>query len=146
MMDLSLCPAKAFIKSGVTMNNNKIGVGFLGAGDISNLHGEAVSANDKAKLIGSWDRTESRAIERAKQFSCKFYKEPLDLVNDPEVDVVFVLTNLKTHLEYAKLAIGKGKHVLIEKPVGVSVNEIKEIKQAAEKADVICMPGHNVIY
>lgn len=72
------------------MNNKKLGVGFLGAGDVSNLHGEAVIANGNAKLIGLWNRTGSKGIERAKQFSCKFYKEPADLVKDPEVDVVFV--------------------------------------------------------
>ncbi|MHB8278436.1 MAG: Gfo/Idh/MocA family protein [Candidatus Humimicrobiaceae bacterium] len=128
------------------MENKKIGIGFLGAGGISIIHGEAVKANEKAKLIGIWNRTESRGIEGAKQFSCKFYKEPSDLVSDPEVDVVFVLTNLETHLEYAKLAIESRKHVLVEKPVGMTVDEIKEMKILAEKAGVIFMPGHNVIY
>ena len=128
------------------MKNKKLGVGFLGAGDVSNLHGQAVLSNSNASLIGIWNRTESKGIERAKQFSCRFYKEPLELLNDPEVDVVFVLTNLETHLEYSKLAMQCGKHVLVEKPVGVSVDEIKEMKQTAEKEGVILMPGHNVIY
>ncbi len=128
------------------MAEKKLGVGFIGTGGISIIHGEAVMANSKSQLVGVWNRTRSRAEERAQQFSCKVYKEPQDLVNDPEVDVVFILTNLETHLEYAKLAIEKGKHVLIEKPVGMSVPEIKEIKKCSEKAGVICMPGHNVIY
>jgi predicted dehydrogenase len=128
------------------MAEKKLGVGFIGAGGISIIHGEAIKANKNTKLIGLWNRTQSRAEERAEQFSCKSYKEPQDLVNDPEIDVVFVLTNLETHLDFARLAIEKGKHVLIEKPVGMSVNEVKEIKKCAEKAGVICMPGHNVIY
>jgi predicted dehydrogenase len=128
------------------MADKKLGVGFIGAGGISINHGEAVSTNNKARLVGIWNRTESRGIERAKQFSCRPYKKPQDLVNDPEVDAVFVLTNLETHLEFAKLAMEKGKHVLIEKPVGMSVGEIKEMKKISEKAGVICMPGHNVIY
>jgi predicted dehydrogenase len=128
------------------MAEKKIGVGFIGAGGISIVHGDAIKANKNAKLVGIWNRTQSRADERAKQFSCKSYKEPQDLINDPEIDAVFILTNLETHLDYARLAIEKGKHVLIEKPVGMSVNEVKEIKKCAEKAGVICMPGHNVIY
>jgi predicted dehydrogenase len=128
------------------MAEKKIGVGFIGAGGISIVHGEAIKANKNAKLVGVWNRTQSRAEERAKQFSCKVYKEPQDLVNDPEIDAVFILTNLETHLDFARLAIEKGKHVLIEKPVGMSVNEVKEVKKCAEKAGVICMPGHNVIY
>jgi len=128
------------------MKNNKIGVGFFGAGGVSIVHGEAVKANGKAELIGIWNRTKSKGIERAKQFSCKFYKEASDLVNDSEIDMVFILTNVETHLEYTKLAIEKGKHVLVEKPVGMSINEIKEMKKLAEKAGVVFMPGHNVIY
>jgi predicted dehydrogenase len=128
------------------MTGKKVGVGFFGAGGISIVHGEAIKENKNAKLVGIWNRTQSRAEERAKQFSCKSYKEPQDLVNDPEIDVVFILTNLETHMDFAKLAIEKGKHVLIEKPVGMSVDEVKEIKKCAEKAGVICMPGHNVIY
>ncbi|MHB1276365.1 MAG: Gfo/Idh/MocA family protein, partial [Candidatus Humimicrobiaceae bacterium] len=73
-------------------------------------------------------------------------KDPEDLVNDPEIDVVFVLTNLETHLQYSKLAMENGKNVLVEKPVGVSVDEIKEMKRISEKEGVIFMPGHNVIY
>lgn len=144
--NFSITSAEVFIKFGGNIKNNKIGVGFFGAGGVSIIHGEAVKANDKSKLIGIWNRTESRGIERAEQFSCKFYKKPMDLVNDPEIDAVFILTNLETHLEYAKLAIEKGKHVLVEKPVGMSVDKIKEIKILAEKVGVIFMPGHNVIY
>jgi len=128
------------------MHPKKLGIGFLGAGGISIIHGKAVTLNNKAKLVGIWNRTESRGEERARQFSCKFFKDAYELVSNPEVDAVFVLTNLETHLKYAKMAIESGKHVLIEKPVGVSVKEIKEMKRLSEKAGIILMPGHNVIY
>jgi len=128
------------------MPAKKLGIGFLGAGGISIIHGRAVISNEKARLVGIWNRTESRGVERAKQFSCDFFNNPLELVKNPEVDVIFVLTNLETHLEYAKMAIENGKHVLVEKPVGTSVDEVKEMKRMSEKAGVIFMPGHNVIY
>jgi predicted dehydrogenase len=44
------------------------------------------------------------------------------------------------------LALEAGKHVLVEKPVGRSVEEIEAMKIAAQKSGVICMPGHNYIY
>jgi hypothetical protein len=47
------------------------------------------------------------------------------LVADPEVDAVLVLTNLETHLRYAKLAMEAGKHVLVEKPLCATVAEIE---------------------
>lgn len=42
-------------------------------------------------------------------------------VSSPDVDAVFVLTNMESHLEYATMAIEQGKHVLVEKPVGSTV-------------------------
>ena len=99
-----------------------IGVGFIGAGDISDPARRAPSKKcPGAKLVGLWNRGQDRAKQRAAEFGCKNYATPEALVNDPAIDAVFVLTNLETHLEYTKLALEAGKHVLVEKPVGVSV-------------------------
>ncbi|MCI0705775.1 MAG: Gfo/Idh/MocA family oxidoreductase, partial [Planctomycetia bacterium] len=84
--------------------------------------------------------------KRAAEFGCLNFATPELLVNDPAIDAVFVLTNLETHLEYTALALGMGKHVLVEKPVGVSVDEIERMKALADAKGLICMPGHNYIY
>ncbi len=128
------------------MPDDTIGVGFIGAGDVSVLHAEAVRRCPGAKLVGLWNRTEQRAIQRAEQFGCKRYETPEALVNDPAIDAVFVLTNLETHLKYTLLALEAGKHVLVEKPVGCDVGEIEQMKAAAARAGRVCMPGHNYIY
>jgi predicted dehydrogenase len=128
------------------VTKDTIGVGFIGAGDISVLHAAAVKKCPGARLVGLWNRNQDRARERAAQFGCANYASPDDLVNDPAVDAVFVLTNLETHLEYTALALGSGKHVLVEKPVGVSVAEIERMKALADAKDLVCMPGHNYIY
>ena len=128
------------------MTDKQIGVGFIGAGDISILQAEAVRRCPQTRLVGLWNRTSSRARQRAAEFTCKCCQTPQELVSDPEVDAVFVLTNLETHLQYAQLALAAGKHVLVEKPVAASVSEIREMSRAAETAGVLCMPGHNMIY
>lgn len=123
-----------------------IGIGFIGAGDISILHARAVQKCHGAKLVGLWNRSQDRAKQRAGEFGCKTYPTPEALVVDPAVHAVFILTNLETHLEYTKLALGAGKHVLVEKPVGVSVAEIEEMRKLADARKLVCMPGHNYIY
>jgi predicted dehydrogenase len=123
-----------------------LGVGFLGAGDISVLHARAVARAHGAKLVGLWNRGQDRAKQRAAEFGCRNYPSPEELVRDPAVDAVFVLTNLETHLEYTKLALEAGKHVLVEKPVGVSVGEIEQMKELADTKGLVCMPGHNYVY
>jgi predicted dehydrogenase len=128
------------------LTKDTIGVGFIGAGDIAVLHAAAVKKCPGAKLVGLWNRNQDRAAERAAQFGCANFATPEALVNDPAIDAVFVLTNLETHLEYTALALGAGKHVLVEKPVGVSVAEIERMKALADAKDLICMPGHNYVY
>ncbi len=123
-----------------------LGVGFVGAGDISVLHARAVAKAHGAKLVGLWNRSQDRAKQRAAEFGCRNYPTPEELVNDPAVDAVFVLTNLETHLEYTRLALQAGKHVLVEKPVGVTVGEIEQMKRLADARGLVCMPGHNYIY
>ncbi|HEY8504621.1 MAG TPA: Gfo/Idh/MocA family oxidoreductase [Gemmataceae bacterium] len=128
------------------ITKDTIGVGFLGAGDVSILHARAVAKCPGAKLVGLWNRSPDRAKQRAQEFGCKRFETPEALVRDPSVDAVFVLTNLESHLEYTRLALEAGKPVLVEKPVGVSVAEIEEMKRLADAKGLVCMPGHNYIY
>ncbi len=128
------------------ITKDTIGVGFIGAGDIAILHAKAVSRVPGAKLVGLWNRSQDRATQRAAEFGCRNYSTPEALVKDPNIDAIFVLTNLESHLEYTMLALEHGKHVLVEKPVGVSVAEIAQMKQLADTKGLVCMPGHNYIY
>ena len=121
-----------------------IKVGFIGAGDIAYLHGEGVQQAEGATLAGIWNRTLSKAEEKAGLFNCKVFSSPEELIE--AVDVVYVLTNMETHHVYAKQAIEAGKHVLVEKPTAVTISEIEDLKAAAEKNSVKVAPVHNYIY
>lgn len=128
------------------MSSEDVGIGFIGAGEVSILHGKAIREIMSARLVGLWNRTAETAMRRAQQEGCKAYKTPEELVADSDIQAVFVLTNLETHLQFAKLAMEAGKHVLVEKPLCASVPEIEEMKAYAEKTGVVCMPGHNMIH
>jgi predicted dehydrogenase len=128
------------------MPEKTIGIGFIGAGEISLLHNNAIKSIPGARLIGLWNRTTSLAIERAGAYACKRYDTPEELVADPEIQAVFVLTNLETHLKFVKLALEAGKHVLVEKPLGTTVAEIEEMKSTAKRCGLVCVPGHNMIH
>merc|ERR1712166_988221 len=125
-------------------------VAFLGAGDISNLHAEAINRTPSAELTGIWSLpgcavvTDPAAVARS--YNTKLYDSTDQLISDPDVDAVFVLTNMETHAELAISAMNQGKHVLVEKPVASSVAELESMKAAAEANGVVCMPGHNSIY
>jgi predicted dehydrogenase len=122
------------------------GTGFFGAGEMSYVHANAIREVPNARLVGLWNRTAEKGRKRADEEGCKHYNTPEELVADPEIDVVFVLTNLETHLEFAKLALAAGKHVLVEKPLCATVAEVEELKACAEKTGLLCVPGHNMIH
>ena len=96
----------------------QLGIGFLGAGMVANLHAEAVARCAGARLVGLWNRTPARAREKARAFGCASYGSAAELLADPAVDAVHVLTNLETHHALTLQALAAGKHVLVEKPVG----------------------------
>ncbi len=123
-----------------------LGVGLIGAGDIAVLHARAVARCPGATLVGLWNRSPDRARGRAAEFGCRTYATPEELVADPAIHAVFVLTNLETHLEYTLLALTHGKHVLVEKPVGASVDEIERMMALADANNLVCLPGHNYVY
>jgi len=128
------------------MDQKKLGIGFIGAGEISILHGRAIRQIPNAYLVGLWNRTESTAKRRGKEEGCKVYKTPEELVSDSDIGAVIICTNLETHLPFARLAMEAGKHVLVEKPICSSVAEVEEMKAVAEQTGRLCVPGHNMIH
>ncbi|MDP6523512.1 MAG: Gfo/Idh/MocA family oxidoreductase [Kiritimatiellia bacterium] len=123
-----------------------VGIGFVGAGEVSVMHSRGIQNIPYAKVVGLWNRTASTAERRAREEGCKMYATPEECVNDPEVDAVFVMTNLETHLEYTRMAIEAGKHVLCEKPLCASTEDVRKMKAIADASNVVCMPGHNMIH
>lgn len=123
-----------------------VGIGFIGAGEISILHAKAVKQIPGARLVGLWNRTPERAVQRAEAYGCRRYETPEELVADPAIQAVFVLTDLDTHLHYTRLALEAGKHVLVEKPLAATVADIVEMKAVAGRTGLVCVPGHNMIH
>lgn len=65
---------------------------------------------------------------------------------DPSVDAVVVATPASTHVDLALRCLRAGRHVLVEKPVGVSVAEVRGLAAAAREADRLLMGGHVFLY
>jgi predicted dehydrogenase len=123
-----------------------IKIGFIGAGDIANLHAEAINSLPDVELKGLWNRTASKGEEKAARYGCRTYSTAEALLADTEIDAVFILTNVETHLHYIEMAAAAGKHILVEKPVADTIEELVKVKQIVDAAGIKCMPVHNYIY
>jgi predicted dehydrogenase len=69
-----------------------------------------------------------------------------DLLGDPEVDAVVIATPVVTHAALALLALQAGKHVFVEKPMGLTSDDAEELVETAESHGLVLMPGHLLLY
>jgi predicted dehydrogenase len=116
--------------------------GILAPGDIAKDFTNAVHTHTDQRVVA----VASRSLERAQQFAAKHgieraYGQHEQLVADPGVDIVYVASPHSEHKRLALLAIAAGKHVLVEKPIGVTAQDAREIQAAARAAGVFAMEG-----
>ena len=69
-----------------------------------------------------------------------------DLLSDPDLDAVAIVTSVSTHYDLTVLALEARKHVFVEKPLATSSEEALDLIDRAGKADVVLMPGHTFLY
>jgi len=114
--------------------------GILAPGSIADQWVTTVHANTDQRV----QAVASRSQERAEAFAAKHgieraYETYEQLVEDPNVDIVYIAAPHSAHKRLALLAIEAGKHVLVEKPMGVSAGEAREIADAARTSGVFAM-------
>lgn len=115
-----------------------LGFGIVGCGMISDFHAKAVADTPGAKLVACQSRTLSNAQTFAKRHSITAYERMEDFLAEPKLDVVTICTPSGAHLEPAVQAARAGKHVVIEKPLEITLKRCDKIIAACEKAGVIC--------
>jgi predicted dehydrogenase len=103
--------------------------------------------NELAYLKWLCDLDVDRFAGLAARFpSTTFTRRFEDLLEDPEVEAVVVTTPVVTHADLASQALRGGKHVFVEKPMGLSSAEAKELVDRAAERALVLMPGHLLLY
>ncbi|MFZ7088573.1 Gfo/Idh/MocA family protein [Curtobacterium sp. RRHDQ10] len=114
--------------------------GIIGPGEIANDFTATLHANSDQRVVAVGSRSAERADAFARTHGVPNVHASYEaLVDDPEVDVVYVATPHPQHAEHALLAIAAGKHVLVEKPFATSEAEAQRIADAARAAGVFAM-------
>jgi predicted dehydrogenase len=120
-------------------------IGVLGCGPISQFaHFDATRKARNAELYAICDladdlRTKMAAIHDPKVA----YKDFDQMLADPELEAVIIGVADQFHVPLVKKAIEAGKHVLVEKPLGVSVEECEELRDTFAKSKLIVQVGNN---
>ena len=110
-------------------------IGLVGAGSISRTYAQALARVPDAKLVAVWSQTRDRAERFASEFACATATDRVDELF-PHVDVVCVNSPNFLHAPHAISAARAGKHVIVEKPLAVSLEEGEAIVAACAEAGV----------
>ncbi|MBL7739404.1 MAG: Gfo/Idh/MocA family oxidoreductase [Chitinophagaceae bacterium] len=109
--------------------------GIIGCGDVTEVKsGPAFNKVSNSSLVAVMRRDAAKAADYARRHAVpKWYSDASKLINDPEVNAVYVATPPSSHEEYTIAALQAGKPVYVEKPMSVDTASAKRMAEAAEK-------------
>lgn len=113
------------------------GFGVVGCGMIAHFHARAIADVPGAKLVAGFDTVPAAADRLAKATGCRAYYDLDEILADDDVEVVTVGTPSGAHMEPAVAAARAGKHLIIEKPLEITLRRCDKIIRECQKAGVV---------
>jgi predicted dehydrogenase len=124
-------------------------IGVIGCGGVSEKYlklAQQLRGRGQAEVVAACDIDESRRAWLRAEFGVeRFTTRYQDLLDIPDVDLVLVLTSLVEHGPITRAALTAGKHVLVEKPMAVSLDEATEIVEIAKSSRGWLVPAPHVV-
>ena len=122
---------------------NSYNLGIIGFGGMAGNHYKQLSkGNTKVKIKGVWDINPAR-LDAAREKGLVAYSSEAEILADPEIDIILVSATNDVHKDIAIRALTAGKHIICEKPVTVTSDELLEIMDAAKKYNRIFTVDQN---
>lgn len=121
-------------------------IGFFGCGGIANAHFNALARIPEAKPVAFCDIDASRAESAAQRFGGKAYTDWKQMLENEQLDALYVCVPPHAHVGAEEAAAEKGIHLFVEKPVARTLEKAKAIEQAIAKNGVISSVGYHFRY
>lgn len=120
--------------------------GLIGCGVISPQHLESIQMLDGARLVAVCDNKPERAQKAAEKYGVEWHENYKDLIKRDDIDVVAICTPHGLHVPMGIDALSLGKHIVMEKPLGLNVAEVDRMIEVAKKHDKKIFPVLQVRY
>lgn len=127
------------------MTDKIIRIGLIGAGWIGGHHGQNVMKNPYAELVAVADAEKERAeafLQRA-GIEGRAFGDYQEMLNQPDIDAVIVASPNGMHAQQAIAAAQAGKHIYLEKPMALNLEDCRKVAEAVQAAGVICDMGYH---
>ncbi|SOD96701.1 Gfo/Idh/MocA family protein [Spirosoma fluviale] len=118
-------------------NEREIGIGVIGMGGFGLFAVQQFLQTPHTKLVAIAGSKREEAIRTAKRFGAEQLGSLDELVNHPDVDIVYIATPPFLHYEQAMLALNAGKHVICEKPLAMNPEEGAEMLALAKEKGLL---------
>lgn len=118
------------------MSTSRIGFGLVGTGLVAPFHAKALLNSTKGRLVAAVDVNAERLAKFTGEFGCAGYQSLEEMLDNPEIQVINILTPNHLHYQAVMAAAARGKHILVEKPPAMSLREVDEMTAACAKAGV----------
>ena len=130
------------------MSANAVHVGIAGLGRSGwDIHAQTLGRlKSSYRVVAVTDSQPDRCREAAQALACRAHDDFSALLADPEVELVVIATPSHLHAAQVTEALGKGKHVVCEKPMALSSSEADGMIQAAGRAGRVLTVFHNMRY
>ena len=124
------------------MDAKKVNIAVVGCSEMAKLHMEGIVANEEATLYALCDTAPERLAAMGEKFACqRLVADYRELVNDPALDAVVLVTPDQVHCEMTCAFLRAGKAVLCEKPMALTMEECEEMMRVEKETNGRLMVG-----
>lgn len=125
-------------------NGKKIKWGFIGCGEVTEKKsGPAFNLVEGSEVVAVMSRNADKARSYAERHGVpRWYDDAISLVNDPNVNAVYIATPPSSHATYAIMAMRAGKPVYVEKPLAASYADCQRINHVSQQTKVPCFVAY----
>ena len=124
------------------MTTKPLRIGVVGLGRAFTLMLPTFQQDSRVQLVAACDPREAARAQFARDFEAPVLERVEDLVARADVDVVYIASPHQHHAAHTRLAAAAGKHVLLEKPMAITMAECDEMVAACAAAGVLLIVGH----
>lgn len=130
------------------IKNKKIKIGIIGLGYFGKHYLRILHVHPNAELVAVADHSLKSKAKHSFKISSKIqiYSEGKDLISRSDLEAVIIATPAESHYSLARLALRKGLHVFVEKPMVTNIHDVKELEKEVKKSKKVFMIGHQYVY
>lgn len=115
------------------MAKDNVDVGIAGLGNISDIHAQAILNSGHGRLAAAFSSSKEKLDKFCDLYQAEGYTSYQDFLKHPGLDVVSICTPSGTHLDFGKQAAEAGKHVMIEKPIEITLERAGDLIKSCRK-------------